>query len=109
MKARLKVCTLALLFACFAPAALMAQDVAGDWQGTLSAGPNSLRVVRTFSGDQKDNKAYFAYGSEVLAVADSTVAAIKDGIPENVPGVNSRSVPITLETVGGNHVVLDLG
>jgi murein DD-endopeptidase MepM/ murein hydrolase activator NlpD len=61
------------------------------------------------SGDHKDNQAYFAYGSEVLAVADSTVAAVKDGIPENVPGVNSRAVPITLDTVGGNYVVLDLG
>jgi murein DD-endopeptidase MepM/ murein hydrolase activator NlpD len=26
-----------------------------------------------------------------------------------VPGINSRAVPITLETVGGNHVVLDIG
>jgi len=35
--------------------------------------------------------------------------AVKDGIPENIPGANSRAVPITLETVGGNHVILDLG
>jgi len=40
-------------------------------------------------------------------VADGTVVGFKDGIPENVPP--SRAVPITLETVGGNHVILDIG
>src|SRR5262249_3563922 len=64
---------------------------------------------RTFSGDQKDNKNYRCYGGDALAVADGTVVAIKDGIPENVPGVNSRAVPITLETIGGNHIILDIG
>ncbi|MFY9607015.1 MAG: hypothetical protein WAU45_00200 [Blastocatellia bacterium] len=64
---------------------------------------------RTFTGDQKDNKNYRCYGAEALAVADGTVAGLKDGIPENVPGANSRAVPITLETVGGNFVILDLG
>jgi murein DD-endopeptidase MepM/ murein hydrolase activator NlpD len=61
------------------------------------------------NGDPFVNKNYSAYGSEVLAVADAVVAAIKDGIPENVPGPTSRAVPITSETVGGNFVVLDLG
>jgi len=37
------------------------------------------------------------------------VTETKDGIPENVPGIDSRAVPITLETVGGNHVILDIG
>ena len=64
---------------------------------------------RSFSGDEKDNKSYRCYGAEALAVADAVVVATKDGIPENVPGPTSRAVPITLETVGGNHVVLDLG
>lgn len=64
---------------------------------------------RTFTGDRLDNKNYFAYGSEAIAVADAVVAAVKDSIPENVPGPASRAVPITLETVGGNHVILDLG
>ena len=64
---------------------------------------------RTFSGDQKDNKNYRCYGAEALAVADGVIVATKDGIPENVPGATSRAVPITLETVGGNHVIIDLG
>jgi len=45
----------------------------------------------------------------VLAVADGIVASVKDGIPENVPGLTSRAVTITMETVAGNSVVLDLG
>ena len=64
---------------------------------------------RTFSGDQVKNASYHAYGQDALAVGDGIVVAVKDGIPENIPGVNSRAVQITLETVGGNHVIVDLG
>jgi Peptidase family M23 len=78
----------------------LAQRYAIDW---VKAGADG----KTFSGDPKQNKSYHAYGSEILAVADATVAEAKDGIPENEPG--STAVPITLETVMGNHVTLDLG
>jgi hypothetical protein len=64
---------------------------------------------KTFTGDAKDNKNYRCYGTDALAVADGVVVATKDGIPENIPGENSRAVAITLDTVGGNHVILDLG
>jgi hypothetical protein len=63
----------------------------------------------TYEGDKLKNESYGAEGSDALAVADGRVVAVKDSIPENVPGVNSRAVPITLETVGGNHVIIDLG
>lgn len=63
----------------------------------------------TFTGDRTRNESYYAEGVDALAVADGVVASIKDGIPENVPGVTSRAVPITLETVGGNFVILDVG
>lgn len=66
-------------------------------------------LSRTFSGDRLQNASYHAEGAEAIAVADGIVVATRDGIPENVPGVNSRAVPITLETVGGNHVILDIG
>jgi murein DD-endopeptidase MepM/ murein hydrolase activator NlpD len=82
--------------------ARIAQRFAIDWVRRNADG-------RTFTGDVKDNKSYRAYGSEILAVADAVVAATKDGIPENIPGPTSRAVPITSETIGGNHVVLDLG
>ena len=62
---------------------------------------------KTFKGDQLKNESYHAEGVDALAVANGTVVAVKDSIPENVPG--SRAVPITLETVGGNHVIIDIG
>jgi murein DD-endopeptidase len=64
---------------------------------------------RTFTGDRLKNESYYAYGVDALAVADGIVVATKDGIPENIPGPTSRAVPITLETVGGNHVIIDIG
>ena len=82
--------------------ARIAQRFGIDWVQMHPAGG-------TFQGDAKDNKSYRAYGAEVLAVANGLVVATKDGIPENVPGITSRAVPITSETVGGNHIVLDLG
>lgn len=63
----------------------------------------------TFRGDKLVNANYYAYGVDALAVADGIVVARKDSIPENIPGANSRAVPITLETVGGNHVIVDIG
>ena len=64
---------------------------------------------RRFMGDSLKNESYFAEGEDALAVANGVVVATKDSIPENVPGVMSRAVPITLETVGGNHVIIDIG
>jgi len=80
----------------------IAQRFAIDW---VRLNPDG----RTFTGDPKDNKNYRAYGTQVLAVADGVVTETKDGIPQNVPGLESRAVPITLETVGGNHIIVDIG
>ena len=79
----------------------IAQRFAIDWV--------QVQDGSTFSGEQGDNASYHAWGDEALAVADGIIASIKDGIPENVPGVDSRAVPITLETVGGNFVIIDIG
>ena len=73
-----------------------------DWLMIDAAGSS-------FTGDRLLNESYYAEGKEAIAVADGIVAVTKDGIPENVPGANSRAVPITLETVGGNYVLLDIG
>ena len=80
----------------------IAQRFAIDWLIVDDSG-------RTHVGDALKNESYFAEGRDALAVADGVVAATKDGIPENVPGITSRAVPITLETVGGNHVIVDIG
>jgi hypothetical protein len=70
----------------------------------------------SFSGDARNYRAYHAYGKPVVAVADSTVVTARDGLPDNVPGHNtpghegfSPAVPITMETVAGNTITLDLG
>lgn len=80
----------------------IAQRFAIDW---VQLGANGS----THAGNAKDNKDYRAYGAEALAVADAVVASTHDGIPENVPGEHSRAVKITLETAGGNNILLDLG
>lgn len=41
---------------------------------------------KTHRGDGKKNDDFFAYGQDVLAVADGTVIAAIDGVPENAPG-----------------------
>lgn len=80
----------------------IAQRFAIDWVKVDSS-------WKTWKGDSLKNSDYYAYGQDAIAVGPGTVVETKDGIPENVPGINSRAVPITLETVGGNHVVIDLG
>ena len=48
----------------------------------------------------------------MLAVAEGRVVTAKDGLPDNVPGHGDAfhpAVPITLETVAGNTITLDLG
>lgn len=82
--------------------ARIAQRFATDW---IKIGTDG----KLFKGNPADNANWYAYGTEVLAVANAKVASVKDGIPENDPSSSKRAVPITLETIGGNYVILDLG
>jgi murein DD-endopeptidase MepM/ murein hydrolase activator NlpD len=82
--------------------ARIAQRFATDWTRIGSDG-------QAFRGDTGNNANWSAYGAEVLAVANARVVGIKDGIPDNDPSSGKMAVPITLETVGGNHLILDLG
>ena len=75
-----------------------------DWMQT--------RDGASFSGDARDVRSYYSYGKAVLAVADGRVVTARDGLPDNVPGHGDAfhpAVPITLETVAGNTITLDLG
>lgn len=81
---------------------VIAQRFAIDYVRVDTAG-------RTVSGDRASNANFYAENADALAVADGIVVATKDSIPENIPGPTSRAVPITLETVGGNLVILDIG
>jgi murein DD-endopeptidase MepM/ murein hydrolase activator NlpD len=82
--------------------ARIAQRFATDW---IKIGPDG----GVFHGDSTKNANWYGYGTSVIAVADGIVTEVKDGIIENVPMSPTMAVPITLETVGGNHVILDLG
>jgi hypothetical protein len=66
----------------------------------------------SFSGDARDVRSYYSYGKTVLAIADGRVVTARDSLPDNVPGHGDAfhpAVPITLETVAGNTITLDLG
>jgi hypothetical protein len=64
---------------------------------------------KSYSGAESNNRSYHAYNSDILAAADGQVVSIKDGIPENIPQSPKMAVPITLETIGGNFVMEDIG
>jgi len=64
---------------------------------------------KTYRGDPLDNKNYRAYGAEIQSVADGTVTQILDGLPQNIPNSSKLAVDITLETIGGNHAIVDIG
>jgi hypothetical protein len=80
--------------------AYLAQRYAIDW---IQFGKNGELAT----GKGEENRDYASYGAEVLAVGSGRITGIKDGIMENKP--MSLAVPITLETVAGNFVTLDLG
>jgi hypothetical protein len=58
-------------------------------------------------GDPTLNESTPGYGQQVIAVADATVVAAVDELPDQTPGMPPTG--ITLETADGNHVILDLG
>jgi hypothetical protein len=80
--------------------ARISQRFAIDW---VKVGDDN----ETSSGDPSNNASYHAYGQPALAVGNGTVVAIKDGIAENVPQQMPKDT--TLDTIAGNHVILDLG
>ena len=64
---------------------------------------------REFSGnDPTDLTSYYDYGADVLAVAAGKVIAVVDGLPDQVPGPGNLPAGITLETAGGNYVVIHM-
>ena len=82
--------------------ARISQRFATDW---IKLGPDG----RAWKGDSSSNANWYGYNEQLYAVGDGRVTAVKDGIPENVPLSPTRAVPIDLVTVGGNHVIIDLG
>ncbi|HJQ31242.1 MAG TPA: M23 family metallopeptidase [Pyrinomonadaceae bacterium] len=48
-------------------------------------------------------------GEPLIAVADARVVEVRDDIPENDLSKSTTAVPVSFDTVAGNHVVLDIG
>lgn len=66
----------------------------------------------SYGGDARDVHAYYAYGEQVLAVADGVVIAARNDMPDNIPRTQdgfTPAVPITMENIAGNLVVIELG
>jgi len=81
--------------------ARIAERFAIDW---VKLGPSGYS-----HHDGYANTNASGYGEEVLAVANAIVADVKDGIPENDPTSKENDIPLSLKTVLGNYVTLDLG
>lgn len=64
---------------------------------------------RLVHGDEGDVHNYSDYGADVLAVADAKVVSVLNDLNDQIPGRLPEPSSITIETVDGNHVVLDLG
>jgi hypothetical protein len=79
-----------------------AQRFAIDWMRLDEQG-------RLVHGDLADVHNYGDYGADVLAVADGRVVSTLNDLADQVPGRLPDPSTITVETVDGNHVVLDLG
>lgn len=60
-------------------------------------------------GDPTVATDYVDYGARVYAVADGTVVETLDDLKDQPPGVLPDPTTITLQTVDGNHVILDIG
>lgn len=71
-----------------------------------------IRDGASFLGDARDVRCYHTYGENVIAVADGTVVAAVDGLPDNVPRTRAGfepAVPTTMATIAGNSLTIDLG
>ena len=64
---------------------------------------------RLVHGDESDVHNYTDYGADVLAVADGRVVSAVNNLDDQIPGRLPDPSTINIETVDGNHVVVDLG
>lgn len=71
-----------------------------------------IRNDNTFEGNAVDVRSHHAYGETVFAVADGVVVSARDDLPDNIPRTPNgfeTALPLTMDNVAGNTVVLDLG
>ena len=71
-----------------------------------------MKDGKSYRGDAKAAASYFAYGQPLLAIGDAKVVSVEDGHPDNPAGHGvdfHPAEPVTIDNIGGNLVVLDLG
>jgi len=90
----------AILF--YGGAPFIGQRYAIDWVELGADG-------HTYTGDKHNNASYHAYNLPIHAVADGTIVAVKDHLPENVPNSTALAITVTDATIAGNHIIEDLG
>ena len=78
----------------------LAQRFAIDWEQI----DDQNRLVK---GDRSKVKNYTIFGKDVTAVANGTVVATRNDLPEQPPGKLPDNLPI--DQADGNFVVLDIG
>jgi hypothetical protein len=66
-----------------------------------------MKGDRIFDGDGSKNEQHYAFGEDVLAVADGTVVFVQDGKPETTPNVATPAK--TKDDYGGNIIILEIG
>ena len=71
-----------------------------DWMKVDANGKRS-------SGDADNPANHYGYGAEVLAVADGTVVALRDDVPD--PATRSGRTNPSIADASGNYVMLDIG
>jgi len=65
-----------------------------------------VKGTSLYSGDGTKNEDHYAYGADVLAVADGKVVFTQDGKPEEMPYQAQPATDIT--DYGGNKVILEI-
>ncbi len=60
-----------------------------------------------YSGNETIARNYYGFGKELYAVADATVADVRDGKPDIE--ITTEKPPASVDTAAGNYVILDIG
>lgn len=62
---------------------------------------------RLYVGDPAQNASWPFFDDDILSVANGTVVAVQDGLPDEIPGALPAGA--TIQTAGGNYAVVDIG
>jgi hypothetical protein len=65
-------------------------------------------LVLERGADGTKNQDYLGYGAPILAVGDATVTKVVSDVPDSPPGGNPTGEGLSLNTLGGDMVVLHL-